>query len=125
MNLCYRPEVLTASQIPEILAPPDEHEQEVDMAAYFLVEILGISDPQQYGRYVKAVPAIVKKYGGEYVLRSSSVSPFIGGSAPQRVILIRFKNRQALEACFGSAEYKQIAPLRESSTQSRAVIVEE
>lgn len=95
------------------------------MAAYFLVEILGISDPQQYKQYIKAVPAIVKKHGGEYILRSSKVSPFIGELAPQRVILIRFKDRQTLEACFNSVEYRQVAPLRERSTMSHAAIIEE
>ncbi len=95
------------------------------MPAYFLVEILEITDAGMYGEYINAVKSIVEKGGGEYVIRTDRVRPFFGGSAPVRIILIRFKDVQSLNVCFDSEEYGRIAPLREMSTTSRAYVIEE
>jgi uncharacterized protein (DUF1330 family) len=95
------------------------------MSAYFLVEILEITDAGRYGQYINAVKSVVEKGGGEYVIRTDRVTAFFGGSAPARIILIRFKDAQSLHACFSSDEYGRIAPLREMSTLSRAYVIEE
>jgi uncharacterized protein (DUF1330 family) len=95
------------------------------MAAYFLVEISEIFDASQYGEYIAGVKDIVEKNGGEYIVRSDRVSPFFGGPCPARVIIVKFKDRNSLEECFGSEEYKKIAALREASTKANACVVEE
>jgi uncharacterized protein (DUF1330 family) len=41
-----------------------------------------------------------------------------------RIILIEFDTAEQVERCFGSAEYLALAPLREQSTTSRAIIVD-
>ena len=43
---------------------------------------------------------------------------------PQRVIVIRFPNRESLNACFSSEEYKAIEYERAESVDARAVIAE-
>jgi len=95
------------------------------MPAYFLVEILDISDVGMYGSYISGVKSVVEKGGGEYVIRTDRVKPFFGEPTPVRIILIRFKDTQSLNACFSSDEYGKIAPLREMSTRSRAYVIEE
>ena len=95
------------------------------MATYFLAEIERIIDRETYRRYVDAARPIVEQYGGTYVLRSDRVSAVSGGPSPERVLLIRFPDKQALTACFSSPEYTRIAPLRERSTESRAFVIEE
>ncbi|NLT23615.1 MAG: DUF1330 domain-containing protein [Syntrophorhabdus sp.] len=95
------------------------------MPAYFLVEILKITDAAMYGKYIDTVKAVVEKGGGEYVIRTDRVRPFFGGRAPVRIILIRFKDTESLDACFSSDEYRKIAPLREMSTRSRACVIED
>ncbi len=95
------------------------------MAAYFLVEILEINDPGKYGRYIAGVKDIVEKNGGEYILRSDRTSPFFGEPCPVRVIFIKFSDKDRLEKCFNSDEYRTIAPLREESTKARAFVIED
>lgn len=95
------------------------------MAAYFLVEITEIIDAAAYGEYIAGVKDIVERNGGEYVVRSDRVSMFSGGPCPVRVILIKFKDKDTIEKCFGSDEYKRIAPLREVSTRANGFIIEE
>lgn len=95
------------------------------MAVYFLAEIRRILDPELYQRYVEVVPPIIKKHGGSYLLRSDNVSALFGEPSPERILLIRFPDRQALDSCFQSEAYAQIAPLREKSTESRALVIED
>jgi uncharacterized protein (DUF1330 family) len=94
------------------------------MASCFLAEI-EILDRAKYQEYIALAAPIVKRFGGEYVLRSERITPVSGGWSPPRLLLIRFPNRDAIAACFGSPEYLAIKHLREESTRSRAVIVDE
>jgi uncharacterized protein (DUF1330 family) len=94
------------------------------VACYLLAEI-EVHAPARYREYVEQASAIVARHGGEYLFRSEAITPVSGGWSPGRMILIRFPTREALQRCFGSPEYQAIAHLRESSTSSRAVIVEE
>ena len=94
------------------------------MSAYMLVEI-AVKDEPLYARYVELVTRVVEKYQGRYVVRSSKVSPNSGGWTPDRIILIRFDTLVDLRKCFASREYSELSPLRERSTVTRSVIVEE
>ena len=71
------------------------------------------------------VKPIVEKYGGEYLIRSEKVTCLHPQRMPQRVIIIRFPSRDALNQCFSSEEYKAIMNKRVSSVDARAIIVEE
>ncbi len=93
------------------------------MATYFIVEVLQVKDEALYKRYADAAPSIIEKYHGEYIIRSGDVTVVTGTVKPARIILIRFPNEQAIKDCFDSPEYRQITPLRERSTESRAFFV--
>jgi uncharacterized protein (DUF1330 family) len=93
------------------------------MATYFIVEVLQIKDEAMYKRYADAAQPIIEKHQGEYMIRSNDVTLVSGTSKPERVILIRFPNDQALKECFDSAEYREISPLRLQSTESRAFFI--
>ena len=95
------------------------------MPAYFLVEILEITDPVKYGEYIAGVKDVVEKNGGKYIIRSDRTSLFFGDSCPARVILIEFKDKSTLGRCFHCEEYLKIARLRDESTKARAFVVEE
>ena len=94
------------------------------MASYLYVEIRRVTDPDQYGRYVDAARPIFEAHGGEYVFVSNQVSILSGEAPPARVVLIRLRNRAALEQCFSSRDYGEVAPLRETSTESRALVID-
>ncbi len=88
-----------------------------------IIEIT-IRDREQYARYVEAVPPIIKKYGGEYFVRGDAIQPMFGDWHPERIVLIQFPDMQSLRRCFESKEYLSIAPFRERSTNSKAIVVE-
>lgn len=93
------------------------------MAVYLIVEI-GIKDLGTYSRYVDRVSDIVQRHGGRYLVRGGKITPLSGDWQPERIILVEFDTAEQVEACFGSAEYLELAPLREQSTTTRAIIVE-
>ena len=94
------------------------------MPSFFLAEI-EVLDPKKYQEYADRASEIVQKYGGEYVFRSGSIIPVSGDWAPRRLVLIRFNSRTDMHMCFDSKEYLDIKHLREQSTRSRAVIIEQ
>ena len=94
------------------------------MAAFMFVEIK-VKDPAVYEDYVARIPPVISKYEGRYVVRSSNVTPVAGGWAPDRLIVMEFASAEALRKCFQSAEYKELAVLREQATITRSVMVED
>jgi len=93
------------------------------MNTYFLADI-EVKDEKMYTVYTDKAPEIIKKYGGIYLIKGGEATTVSGNWNPKRVILIEFPSREALDECFNSAEYREIAPLREKSTTSKAIIVE-
>ena len=95
------------------------------MAVFFLAEIEQIHDASMYERYLEAVAPIVREHGGEYIIRSDKITPVTGDWSAKRVIVLRFDTVEAMRACFHSEAYRQIAHLRENSTVSKSLLVEE
>lgn len=95
------------------------------MSVFFMAEIESIKDEKLYSEYIEKTTPIIKKFGGEYVLRSQSLIPISGDWKIKRIILIRFTSRDKIQECFHSNEYREIAHLRESSTVSKAIMIEE
>jgi uncharacterized protein (DUF1330 family) len=93
------------------------------MAGYFLLEI-DVKDQAAYSEYLKVAPATVKQYGGKYLIRGGSVTPVEGGWNPKRLVLLEFPSVEQAKRWLDSPEYRKIAPIRERSTHSKAVIVE-
>ena len=94
------------------------------MSAYMLVEIT-VKDQALYDEYLEQIPAVIRKYKGHYVLRSSKITPASGGWRPDRIILMEFDTMSELKACFNSPEYKAFGPIREQSTVTRSIVIEE
>ena len=93
------------------------------MPAYVIIDI-AIHDEQTYMEYVRRVRPIVEKFGGRYLARGGKIIPMAGDWNPQRIVLIEFDSSQRVRECFGSPEYLAVAPFREQSTHTRAIIVE-
>lgn len=93
------------------------------MPAYMIVDV-EVHDAEAYAEYVRQVPPIIRRFGGRYLVRGGQVTRLAGDWNPGRMILIEFPDVEALRACLASDAYRRIAPLRERSTTSRAVVVE-
>ena len=97
----------------------------IDMCCYFLVDTY-IDEERgrgMYDDYIRKVKPIVESFGGEYLVRTENISSLHPKRDPQRVIIIRFPSRQALDDCFASESYQKIMHERIDSVDARAIIV--
>jgi uncharacterized protein (DUF1330 family) len=93
------------------------------MAAYVINEIV-VSEPERFQTYSSQVPAILAKYGGEYVVRGGAPERVDGPAPPERLVVLRFASREAARAWRNSPEYQAILPIREATSTSRVYIVD-
>ena len=97
------------------------------MSCYFLVDTYIEKDKGRglYDEYIRKVKPIVESFGGEYLIRTEKSCSLHPKRNPQRVILIRFPSRQALDACFASEAYRGIMHERIGSVDARVIIAEQ
>ena len=76
------------------------------MSCYFIISVSlePGKDRADYDDYIKLVRPIVEKHGGRYVM-------------------IWFPDRESIDRCFSSEEYRRIMSKRENTVDSQAVII--
>jgi len=94
------------------------------MPVFFLAEI-EVFNIEMYHAYIEKASHIIRQYGGEYIFRSDHIVPVSGNWTPRRLVMIQFKHKTDIQRCFDSKEYLQIKHLREQSTKSKSVIIDE
>jgi uncharacterized protein (DUF1330 family) len=93
------------------------------MPAYAIATI-HVEDPEMMASYSAAVPEIIARHGGRYLVRGGVIEPVEGGWDPGRLVILEFDSVEAARAMFASAEYLEIAALRQNATRSDIVIVD-
>ena len=96
------------------------------MSGYFIVMISmdEAVDRAPYDSYIALVKPIVERFGGEYLVRTEVIDSLSPGDRPDRMIIIRFPDRERLNACFASEEYRRIMALRVETVRTKAFIAE-
>jgi uncharacterized protein (DUF1330 family) len=94
------------------------------MAAYFIVDIKEITDPQQYDEYRKQVNATVVQYGGKFLVRGGAYETIEGDWQSQRLVILQFDDVDRFNDWYHSPEYSKIRAIRFNASTSRAVMVQ-
>ena len=94
------------------------------MTAYMIVDI-DVLDPAQYETYKREVPKLIEKHGGEYLVRGGEFEVIEGEWTPNRLVIFRFPDRQAIHALFADPEYHPLKLLRHKVATSSVVAVDE
>ena len=92
------------------------------MPVYLILDI-AVIDHDIYGEFVERVSAVVEQYGGRYLVRSGEVVVLAGDWHPERIVVLEFESSDQAQDYLTSPEYLALAPLRQNSTTSRAIIV--
>ena len=79
---------------------------------------------EKYDEYIAKVPSIISRYGGRYLVRGGKATPLAGSWTPERLVILEFPSRDHITRCFSSAEYREIAPLREAGADACSVVVD-
>ena len=97
------------------------------MSCYFLVDTYIDQEKGRglYDEYIRKVKPIVESFGGEYLIRTEKICSLHSKRNPQRVILIRFPSREAVDECFASEAYRKIMHERIDSVDASGIIAEQ
>jgi uncharacterized protein (DUF1330 family) len=93
------------------------------MAAYLIVN-LDVKDPAAYEKYKTEVPALIRKHGGEYLVRGGKHEVLEGDWHPSRMVLFRFPDSASIRRFMADPDYKPLKELRQRVAASDLVMVE-
>ena len=93
------------------------------MSAYVIVNI-DLQDAAAYEEYKSRVPALIRKHGGEYVVRGGKFTIVEGDWKPSRLVLLRFPDMASAQSFFDDQEYLPLKVLRQRVSKSDIIAVE-
>ena len=93
------------------------------MSAYMIVNI-DVQDQALYEEYKAKVPPLIRKHGGEYVVRGGRLAIVEGDWKPSRVVVLRFPDMAAAQALYNDPEHEPLKVLRQRASKTDMVFVE-
>jgi uncharacterized protein (DUF1330 family) len=90
----------------------------------FLVAHLNVTDPAAFESYRAAVPDVIARFGGRYLVRGGSVEVLEGEWRVPRLVILAFDSMDQARRFYHSAEYQEILPLRLAAAEGDVVLVE-
>jgi uncharacterized protein (DUF1330 family) len=92
------------------------------MARGYWIGRIDVHNEEGYQRYAEANPAIFKKFGARYVVRSGKFEAMEGQSRSR--LVIEFPDYETALACYRSVEYQENIKRRQPHSIIDLVIVE-
>ena len=93
------------------------------MAVYFIVDV-DVHDVAAMREYIDRVPAIIRKYGGRYLVRGGNYEVLEGEWRPARVVVVEFPSAEQAKLFYRSEDYKGFLETRLRATKSHGILVE-
>jgi len=93
------------------------------MAAYIYAN-LQVTDPALFEEYRSRVPAVIKAYGGRYLVRGGAAEVLEGDRPANRNVVLEFPDMASLKAFYHSAEYKPLIAMRERAAKTSLMAIE-
>jgi uncharacterized protein (DUF1330 family) len=93
------------------------------MAAYLIANIT-VTDPARFEAYRAAVPAVIARFGGRYLVRGGAVEVKEGMPGLNRVVVLEFPDMAAARTFYHSADYAPLIAMRLGATTGSVALVE-
>ncbi len=93
------------------------------MTAY-LIATMEVHDADAYEAYKAAVPALIEKHGGRYVVRGGAHEVVEGKWPGGRIVVLEFPDLASASAFADDPDYAPVAEIRHRTTTSHIWIVE-
>ena len=94
------------------------------MSAYFLFNLLEITDDAKMEEYRRGVFATVEQYRGRYLVIGGNPQPVEGDWRPGFLVLIEFENLEQANRWYNSDEYRDLLALRLEATRGSCVLID-
>ena len=93
------------------------------MPAGYVIAQLKITNPENYKEYIEKVNPIIKKFGGEYLVRAGEFQIFDGETKFPRIIVLKFPSYEKALEWYNSEEYKPIKQIRLDNSEGTNIII--
>ena len=93
------------------------------MPAGYVIAQLKITNPESYKEYIEKVNPIIKKFGGEYLVRAGEYQIFDGETNFPRIIILKFPSYEKALEWYNSEEYKPIKKIRLDNSEGTNIII--
>ena len=93
------------------------------MSAY-LICMVRVDDVETYKKYTARTPALIEKYGGRFLVRGGAVTAFEGATFNDRLVVLEFPAKEAVEKFYRSSEYQEVMKIRHACSESRFLLAE-
>ncbi len=93
------------------------------MAAYIIAEVT-VTDEEQMKRYREWSTRAIQEHGAEVLVRGGKVEPLEEDWAPERVVVLKFKDLEAAKAYYHSETYTRAREGRQGAGTIRMFAVE-
>ena len=93
------------------------------MAAYIISNV-NVRDLAAYQDYATGVPPLIRKHGGEYIVRGGAAEVLEGEWKPYRLVVLKFPDMAAAKAFVNDPEYQPFKSLRHRIADTQMLAVE-
>ena len=90
-----------------------------------MIVLANVTDREKFSAYAKAVPDLVAKFGGRYVLQSRGLHLLEGDWCDEgSMVISEWPDRKTAQAFWDSPEYDEAKKLREGTGQFHVVLAD-
>jgi uncharacterized protein (DUF1330 family) len=93
------------------------------MSAGYVIAQLKVTNPENYKKYVSQVSEVVKKFGGQYLVRNGKYQVVEGENNFPRIVIIKFPTYEKALEWYNSDEYKPVKDIRLANSEGSNIIV--
>ncbi len=93
------------------------------MKAYLIADI-EIKNEAEYVKYRDAVPAVIKKYGGQYLVRGGNPETLEGPWTPKRIVILEFADMESLQNFYHSGDYAPLIKQRQAGSDGSIICLQ-
>jgi uncharacterized protein (DUF1330 family) len=91
--------------------------------AYTIAEI-EVTDAAGYQKYIEGTTPAVPAAGGRFLARGGKTFVVNGAPPKGRIVVIQWESYEKAQAFFDSEAYKKFIPIRDTSSNLRAFVIE-
>ena len=92
-------------------------------AAYIIAEVI-VTDETKMVEYRQWSSRAMQEHGVEVLVRGGAPATLESDWAPQRIVVMKFKDRAAAQAYYDSETYTQARRVREGAGEIRMIVVD-
>ncbi len=93
------------------------------MAGYALMDV-EITDDTAFAEFLKLAPAVVKTYGGRYLVRGGAAEVVQGDWTPHRLVLVEFDSVDQARTWWNSSDHAELKAMLDRCSITTTTIVE-